>query len=98
MFVLGNLIAAMASLLEAVFTILTWLIIARVLIGWVSPDPFNPIVQFLIKATDPVLEPFRRIIPPIGFLDISPVVALLILRALQLFVVKTLLELSLRLR
>ena len=98
MFVLGNLIAAIANLLGAIFTILKWLVIIRVLIGWVSPDPFNPIVQFLTKATDPILGPFRRITPPIGFLDISPVVALLVLQALQIFVVKTLLDLSLRLR
>lgn len=98
MFVLGNLIAAMANLLEAAFTILKWLVIVRVLIGWVSPDPFNPIVRFLTKATDPILGLFRRIIPPIGFLDISPVVALLVLQALQIFVVKTLMDFSLRLR
>lgn len=98
MFVLGNLVATFAQLLNSALSIYTWILIARVLISWVSPDPSNPIVQFLIKATDPVMEPFRRIIPPIGFIDISPVVALLAIQALQHFLVRTLLDLSVRLR
>ncbi|MBI3333802.1 MAG: YggT family protein [Candidatus Omnitrophica bacterium] len=98
MFVLGNLLSALAQVLQTVFTLYTWILIARVLMSWVSPDPFNPIVQFLVKATDPVLEPLHRIIPPIGFLDISPVVALLALQGLNYFLVRTLLDLSARLR
>ncbi len=98
MFVLSNLVAALAQLLSACFTIYTWILVIRVLITWVSPDPFNPIVQFLIKATDPVLEPLRKVIPPIGPLDISPVVAMLVLQALQHFVVRTLFDISFRLR
>ena len=98
MFVLGNLISAVAQIVNAVLTIFNWLIIIRVLISWVNPDPFNPLVQFLTKATDPVLEPLRRVIPSIGFIDISPLVALLILQALQHFLVRSLFDLSLRLR
>jgi len=98
MFVLGNLIGAVAQVVQTAFTIYTWILIARVLVSWVSPDPFNPIVQFLIRSTDPVLEPLRRVIPALGPLDISPVVALLILQAIQHFLVKTLIDLGLRLR
>lgn len=98
MFVLSNLIAALAQLLSALFTIYTWILIIRVLISWVSPDPFNPVVQFLIKASDPVLEPLRRVIPSIGPLDISPVVAILVLQAFQHFVIRTLMDVSIRLR
>ena len=98
MFVLGNLVGAFAQLLGALFTIYTWILVIRVLISWVSPDPFNPFVQFLIKATDPVLEPLRRVIPPLGPIDITAVVALLILQALRHFLVQTLLDLSFRLR
>ena len=98
MFVVGNLLAAIAQLLDAGFTIATWLVIIRVLLSWVNPDPFNPIVQFLMRTTDPILEPLRRVIPPIGFIDITPVVALLLMKALQVFLVKTLMDLSLRLR
>lgn len=98
MFILGNFVAALANLLGAFFTIYTWILIIRVLIGWVSPDPFNPVVQFLAKATDPVLEPLRKVIPPIGPFDISPIAAVLILQALQHFLIRTLLDLSFRLR
>lgn len=64
---------------------LTWLILIRVLITWIpNLDPFNPIVRLLRQATDPILEPARRIIPPIGGLDISPIVVILILQGLQM--------------
>lgn len=98
MFVLGNLVGTLAQILDFLFSAYFFLILVRVLISWVSPDPFNPIVQFLMQVTDPVLEPFRRIIPPMGPIDISPMVALLLLRALQSFLVKTLFDLGLRLR
>ncbi len=98
MFVMGNLVFTLAELVRWLFTIMYWLIIIRVLLTWVSPDPFNPIVQFLNKVTEPVLEPFRRVIPMIGPLDISPVVALFVLQLLQSFLVRTLVDLSGRLR
>lgn len=63
----------------------TWLILIRVLITWIpNLDPFNPIVRLLRQATDPLLEPARRIIPPIGGMDISPIVVILILQGLQM--------------
>ena len=97
MFVLGNLLAALAQLVQVVFQIYWLLIVVRVLISWVNPDPFNPIVQGLTRVTDPVLEPLRRVIPPIGPIDISPLAALLILQALRYFLVQTLMDLSVRL-
>lgn len=64
---------------------LTWLILIRVLMSWIpNLDPFNPIVRLLRQATDPILEPARRIIPPIGGMDISPIVVILILQGLQM--------------
>ena len=98
MFVAGNFIEALAQVVNTLFTVYIWIIIIRVLISWVSPDPFNPLVQFLIQATDPVLEPARRIIPTIGPLDISPMIVLLLLQVIQHFLVKTLLDVSVRLR
>ena len=97
MFVLANLLSALAQLLQMLFQIYTLVLIVRVLITWVNPDPFNPVVQFLARVTDPVLEPLRRVIPLLGPIDISPVVALLILQALQHFLVQTLWDLSVRL-
>lgn len=97
MFILANLLAALAQLVQVLFQICWLLIIVRVLISWVNPDPFNPIVQGLSRLTDPVLEPLRRVIPSIGPIDLSPLVALLILQALRYFLVQTLMDLSVRL-
>ncbi len=100
MFVFSNLLAAAATLLNAVLTILYWLILIRALVSWVNPDPYNPVVQFLYKTTEPILYPIRRILP-VQFgagIDISPIIAFLILIFLRSFLVKTLLDISLRLR
>jgi len=98
MFVLGNLLATVAQVFNSVFTLYFWMILIRVLLSWVSPDPFNPIVQFLHRVTDPYLNLFRRFIPPLGMIDLSPWVAIIVLRALQHFLVTTLFDLSLRMR
>lgn len=100
MFVLSNLFAALASLSSVILTILYWLILIRALISWVNPDPYNPVVQFLHKATEPILHPIRKMIPirmGIG-IDIAPIIAFLILIFLRSFLVKTLLDISFRLR
>ncbi len=98
MFVFGNFLSAAAQILNAVLGLYVWVLIIRVLISWVSPDPSNPIVQFLVAVTDPVLVPLRRIIPTLGMFDLSPLVAILVVQALQHFLVRTLFDLSLRMR
>ena len=99
MYVVGNFIAAIAVILGYLITILTWLIIIRALISWVNPDPYNIIVQILHKITEPILAPLRRIIPLYNIgIDISPIIAILCLWFVRLFIVRTLVELALRLR
>jgi len=71
-----------------------WVIIIRALISWVNPDPWNPIVQFLHRATEPVLQPIRRLIPMSFGLDISPVIAILGIYFLQIFLVQSLYQLA----
>ena len=100
MFALSNLLIAIANVLDILLIILYWLILIRVLISWVNPDPSNPIVQFLNNSTDPILFPIRKLLP-LGFrfgIDISPIIAFLIIIFLKSFLVRTLLDLSLRLR
>ena len=98
MFVLGNLLAALANVMDFLLTVYTFIIIARALVSWVNPDPYNPIVQFLHRATDPILEPIRRLFPPMG-IDISPMIAYVAIHfLLQPFLVRTLFDLSMRLR
>ena len=72
MFVLGNLIAALTTMLDYALTIANWLIIIRALLSWVNPDPYNVIVQFLYKVTDPLLAPFRRFFPSYSIGDLIP--------------------------
>src|SRR3989338_1628751 len=100
MFVLSNLFAALATLLNIILTALYWLILVRALISWVNPDPYNQIVQFLYKTTEPILYPIRKMVPlqfNIG-IDISPIIAFLLLIFLKSFLVRTLIDISLRLR
>ena len=100
MFILSNLLSALANILDVILTIMYWLILIRALISWVNPDPYNPIVQFLYKTTEPILYPIRKLLP-LDFrfgIDISPIIAFLAILFLKSFLVKTLLDLSLRLR
>lgn len=97
MFVLSNLFQALAEIVRIVLDVYSWMIIIRALLSWVSPDPYNPIVQFLHRATDPVLEPIRRRLPPMG-IDISPIIVILAIAFLRIFLVKTLYDISFALR
>ncbi len=72
---------------DLLFTILGFAIIARALLSWIQVDPYNPIIQVLYQITEPILAPLRRFIPPIGgMMDITPIVALVILQILQYIV------------
>ena len=97
MFIVSNFVTALASVLTAVLGVMTWIIFIRALISWVSPDPFNPIVQFLERVTEPILAPIRRIMPPMG-VDLSPIIAFLIILFLQKFLVPTLYDIGFSLR
>ncbi|OGX44068.1 MAG: hypothetical protein A3H41_01725 [Omnitrophica WOR_2 bacterium RIFCSPLOWO2_02_FULL_45_28] len=100
MFVLSNFLVAAARILDIILTILYWLILIRALISWVNPDPHNPIVQFLYKTTEPILYPIRKILP-LGLrlgIDISPIIAFLAIMFLKSFLVRTLIDLALRLK
>ncbi|TAN62465.1 YggT family protein [bacterium] len=100
MFILANFIEAAAQIFGVLLTILYWLILIRALISWVNPDPSNPIVQFLLKATEPILAPIRRLLP-LDFrfgIDISPIIIFLGIMFLRSFLVRTLLEIAARMR
>ena len=74
-----------------------WLILLRALLSWVNPDPYNPIVQFLYRVTEPVLLPIRQRLP-LSPVDVSPIVAFLVILFAQKFVVQSLLDLAVQLR
>ncbi len=97
MFVLGNLVYALATILDYLLTILNWLIIIRALLSWVNPDPYNALVQFLYKTTEPILTPFRRIMPAYAMgVDFSPIFVLIAIWFTKLFLVRTLFGIAAR--
>jgi YggT family protein len=98
MFVLANLLNAVAYILKFVLNIYMWIIIGRALISWVNPDPYNSIVKFLYKATEPLLYRVRRVLPVMGGFDLSPLIVLLAIMFLQNFLVVSLFDLALRLK
>ena len=99
MFVAENLILALANLLHLVLQAYFWIIIARAVLSWVNPDPFNPIVRFLYRVTEPVLRPIRHRLPTLSIgIDLSPMVVILAIFFLDSFLVSTLRDLALSLR
>ncbi len=94
MFVVKNFILACASLLDMILQFYLWIVIARAVLSWVSPDPYNPIVQFLYRVTEPIMEPIRR---KMGYgmgIDLSPMVVMLGIVFLQRFLVPSLRQMA----
>ena len=97
MFVFNNLLAAIARVLDVVLSIFMWIVIARAILSWVSPDPYNPIVRFIHNITEPVLHQIRKRLPlNFGGIDFSPILVLLAIIFLRQFVVQSLFDLALR--
>jgi YggT family protein len=96
MFVVGNTLLGIATVLDYALTFYTWIVIARALISWVNPDPWNPIVQFLTRATEPVLAPIRRRVGWSMGVDLSPLIAIIIIWFLQIAVVQSIKDLAVR--
>ncbi|AQS58333.1 YggT family protein [Desulforamulus ferrireducens] len=71
------------SFLNVAFWVYEMMLLARILLSWFPHNPYNPVVRFLYETTDPYLNIFRRVIPPLGMVDISPIVAFLVLRMIQ---------------
>ncbi len=89
------LLAAVIRILDLAFNIYIFIVVARALISWVNPDPYNPIVRFLHSATDPVLYRLRRLLPFLqaGAFDFSPIVLLILLSVIQQMLVSFLYQL-----
>ncbi|MDR3090194.1 MAG: YggT family protein [Desulfobulbaceae bacterium] len=96
MFVFGNFIAALATLIDLLLTAYIWVIIGRAIISWVNADPYNPIVRFLCEITDPVLNQLRRRLPflVMGGIDLTPMAVIAAIIFLQAFLVPTLRQLA----
>lgn len=75
--------SALLTFAELLLQILWIAILIRVLLSWFPIDPYNPIIKVLFEITEPVLAPFRRVIPRIGMFDLSPLAALLVIQLIQ---------------
>jgi len=73
----------LASFVSLLFWALELAILIRVLMSWIRPNPYNPFVQVIYQITEPIMGPLRRIIPPLGMIDITPMVALIILQIVR---------------
>ena len=100
MFIISNVIQGFAMMLDQALRLYSLVLMVSVLISWVSPDPFNPIVQFLRSITDPLLSWIRRVVPfvVVGMIDLSPIAAFFLIQLLQMVLVRSLLDLAVRLR
>jgi YggT family protein len=98
MFILSNFLVGFAKVFDLALSLYMWIIIARAVLSWVNPDPYNAIVRFIYQVTEPVLYRIRRMIPTYGMgMDFSPMIVFLIIMFLQSFVVKSLFDLARRL-
>jgi len=88
----ANILLALAKIVElgdGLLTIYKYILLASVIISWVNADPYNPIVNFIYRATDPLLRRIRRHMPDTGMLDLSPLVAFALIYVLQIVVFNT---------
>ena len=96
---ISDFLVILANIVDVVFTIYYWLIIIRALLSWVNPDPYNTVVNFLYRITEPVLGRLRSVIP-IGTssgIDLSPLIAIFAIYFLKSLIVQALLKLAIKL-
>ena len=95
MYVVGYFLMALAKVLNMVLVFYMWVVIARAVLSWVSPDPFNPIVRFIHNITEPVLYQIRRTLPvSFGGVDVSPIIVILAIFFMKEFMVNSLIRFS----
>ncbi|MCG6905511.1 MAG: YggT family protein [Desulfobacteraceae bacterium] len=95
MFIIGNLLIAVATVIDYVLLFFMWIVVARAVLSWVNPDPYNPIVRFINSVTEPVLYQIRRRLPvSFGGLDLSPIIVFLVVIFLRKFLVESLFRMA----
>ena len=94
MFIIQNFLSALASVLHLALTLYMYVIIARAVMSWFNPDPYNAIVRFIYQITDPALDFVRRYIPTFSGLDLSPIVIIFAILFVDRFLVSVLRHLA----
>jgi len=99
MFVLGDFLIGLGRVLGMLLNLYMWVVIARAVLSWVRPDPYNPIVRFVNNLVDPVTYRISRILPTrVGMVDISPIILIAIIWFLQEFLVRVVVDFGTHLR
>jgi YggT family protein len=99
MLIFGNLLIAIAEIINMLLNFYYWVVIIAALISWVNPDPYNPVVRVLRAVTEPVFRPIRRLIGyRLGPVDISPIVVILAIFFVQKFLIRTILEVGYKIK
>ncbi|HEY7034225.1 MAG TPA: YggT family protein [Thermomicrobiales bacterium] len=73
----------LVSIIDLIFTVLTIAVIGRALLSWFDPGMRSTIARLLVDVTEPIVGPIRRVVPSVGMLDISPIIALILLQILR---------------
>jgi YggT family protein len=94
MIYIGYFIQAVAGLLDMLLSFAMIVVIARAVLSWVSPDPYNPIVRIINQLSEPMIFPVRRRVPYFSGIDFSPMIVLMIIFFLQNFLVQSLQHLA----
>ena len=81
----GQLILySLRELAAVILNYIFWAVLLRVILSWVAPDPYIPVVRIVVQITEPVMAPVRKLLPPMGGFDLSPLVVLLGIQLLQI--------------
>jgi len=80
----------LTDFINIAFNIYSWLIIIRILLTWIPVNPYSAFVSFITSITDPYLNIFRRIIPPVGMIDFSPIAAFFVLEVIRMLLLQLL--------
>ena len=83
---------AIIQLVQTLFDLYSFILLARVLISWFQIDPYNPIVRILYQLTEPLLAPIRRLLPQTGMMDFSPIVAFIAIMVVERIVISMMLS------
>jgi YggT family protein len=75
--------AVVIQTIDLIFTFFYLAIMARIILSWFRFDPYHPVSMFLFRVTEPILGFFRGLIPPVGMMDLSPIVAIVVLGMVQ---------------
>jgi YggT family protein len=78
---------ALVQIVSLAIGVFQLLLLARILMGWINVDPYHPVVRFLYNATEPILAPVRKVIPPAGMFDLSPMVVFIGVIILEAFLI-----------